>query len=182
MGGPCRADQAEGGVLSGSRPGLADSVVPPEAYQELIAYLKRVDTVLPEILDVHPIHTMYNREAIVPPQCYTRTEARYNPCYVCHQDTIEGRENVMNDADLQEDYSFSELGMTNHWQNLFEDRSERVAAIEDEEILEYIDQDNYSELPARLRETGFRGWIPDLENLQLGEAAFDGEGFAKDGS
>ena len=41
-------------------------------------------------------------------------ENTYNPCYVCHQDKLPERENVMNDADLQEAYSFSELGETNH--------------------------------------------------------------------
>jgi hypothetical protein len=114
--------------------------------------------------------------------CYTRTEIRNNPCYVCHQDGIEGRENVMNDADLQEAYSFSDVGMTNQWKNLFEDRSDRVKAISDREILDYIAGDNYSELPSRLREAGFKGWIPDLKNLHLGKDAFDGQGFAKDGS
>jgi hypothetical protein len=101
---------------------------------------------------------------------------------VCHQDHIEGRENRMNDGDLQEAYSFSDLGMTNHWKNLFEDRTARVAAISDGEILNYISEDNYSELPSRLRDKNFKGWIPDLKNLHLGAAAFDKHGFARDGS
>lgn len=144
--------------------------------------LRASDRVLAPAPDVHPIHFMANREATVPPQCYTRTEARYNPCYVCHQDAIEGRENVMNDGDLQEAYSFSDLGMTNQWSNLFRDRSKLVAAITDERILRYIAGDNYSELPGRLREANFKGWIPDLRDLQLGAAAFDEHGFARDGS
>jgi hypothetical protein len=37
-------------------------------------------------------------------------------------------------------------------------------------------------LAARLEAIDFKGWIPDLKNLQLGAAAFDSEGFAKDGS
>ena len=157
--------------------------VDPEAIRvQLIDYLRTHDTVLPPAPEIHPKRFMSNPEAVVPAQCYTLTEARHNPCYVCHQDPIEGRENVMGDGDLQRDYSFSDLGMTNHWQNLFEDRSERIAAIPDGEILAYIDEDNYSELPGRLREAGFEGWIPDLEDLQLGAGAFDEHGFAKDGS
>jgi hypothetical protein len=138
--------------------------------------------VLPPTPKEHPAGVMFNAEAVVPSQCYTRTEARSNPCYVCHQDAIEGRENVMNDADLQQAYSFSDVGMTNHWRNLFEDRSARAARISDAEILAYIAGDNYSELPGRLREAGFQGYVPDLQNLHLGAAAFDEQGFARDGS
>ncbi len=151
-------------------------------YQQILDSLKTSDSVLPQLPAAAPVHTLYNAEGVVPPMCYTRTEIRNNPCYVCHQDTIDGRENVMNDADLQEAYSFSDVGMTNQWKNLFEDRSDRVKAISDREILDYIAGDNYSELPSRLREAGFKGWIPDLKNLHLGKDAFDGQGFAKDGS
>ena len=151
-------------------------------FQELLDHLKTLDGVLPMVPDTHPINTLFNAEAVVPPQCYTRTEARANPCYVCHQDHLPGRENRMNDRDLQAAYSFSDVGMTNHWKNLFEDRTARVAAISDDEIRRYISEDNYSELAGRLREAGFEGYIPDLKGLQLGAAAFDEEGFAKDGS
>ncbi len=151
-------------------------------YEQILKTLRESDAVLPQLPQVAPVHTLSNAEAVVPPQCYTRTEALNNPCYVCHQDSIDGRENVMNDADLQEAYSFSDVGMTNHWKNLFEDRSARTAKISDEEILEWIAADNYSELPSRLREAGFGGWIPDLKNLHLGDGAFDEQGFAKDGS
>jgi hypothetical protein len=162
---------------------LAQSA-PAESWttERFIALLRASDSVLAPEPGVHPIHIMANREATVPPQCYTRTEARYNPCYVCHQDAIEGRENVMNDGDLQEAYSFSDLGMTNQWKNLFHDRSDRVAAVADERILRYIAEDNYSELPGRLRAANFEGWIPDLRDLHLGAAAFDEHGFARDGS
>ena len=95
---------------------------------------------------------------------------------------VQGRENTMEDADLQRTYSFSEVGMTNHWKNLFEDRSDREAAISDEQILDWIDQDNYGELASRLRTVGFKGWIPDLRNLAEAADAFDDEGFALDGS
>jgi len=151
-------------------------------HDQIIESLKSSDSVLPEMPDIYPVRTVYNREGVVPPQCYTKTQGFYNPCYVCHQDGLVDRENLMDDADLQIDYSFSDLGQTNHWKNLFEDRSERVAKISDKEILDYIEADNYSELAGRLKEAGFEGWIPDMENLHLGAEAFDSEGFAKDGS
>lgn len=158
----------------------ADEPVPFHA--KILQSLLQSDDVMPPVPDTHPINTLYNAEGVVPSQCYTRTEARTNACYVCHQDHIEGRENHMNDGDLQEAYRFSDLGMTNHWKNLFEDRTTRIAAISDEEILNYISEDNYSELPSRLHEKKFKGWIPDLKNLHLGAEAFDQYGFAKDGS
>ncbi|MDQ8201871.1 hypothetical protein [Pelagicoccus sp. SDUM812003] len=153
-----------------------------DPYERLIQMLRSSGDVIPPKLQGHPVANLYNREAIVPPQCYTRTEGYFNPCYVCHQEEIPDRENTMNDDDLQADYSFSDLGKTNHWKNLFEDRSERTASISDEEILAYINDDNYSELADRLVVSRFEGWIPDLDNLQEGAAAFDENGFARDGS
>ncbi|MCG8316641.1 MAG: hypothetical protein MI976_25790, partial [Pseudomonadales bacterium] len=155
---------------------------PLPLYEQVVAMLLGSDEVIAPRPKVYPVQTVYNREAIIPPMCYTRTESKNNPCYVCHQDALPGRENVMNDADLQEAYSFSDLGMTNHWHNLFKDRSDRVAAITDADILEWVNTDNYSELAPRLREYGFNGWIPDLQNLHLAADAFDEQGFAKDGS
>lgn len=170
-------------LLAGSLLGIscaAAEEVP--LHEQILQTLRTSDDVLPPLPKVAPVYTLSNAEAVVPPQCYTRTEVLNNPCYVCHQEAIEGRENVMNDGDLQEAYSFSDVGMTNHWQNLFEDRSARIAAISDKDIIDWIRGDNYSELPSRLRQAGFKGWIPDLQNLQLGPAAFDEHGFAKDGS
>lgn len=151
-------------------------------YKQVLALLKDSDSVKPKELKAHPVSTMYNREAIIPPQCYTKTEGKYNPCYVCHQDAIPERENVMNDADIQQAYSFSDVGLTNHWKNLFEDRSKKIASISDSAILDWINQDNYSELEKRLKDSGFKGWIPDIKNLHLAADAFDQQGFAKDGT
>lgn len=151
-------------------------------YQQTLAALRRYDSVRPQMPNAHPVATVFNREAIIPPQCYTRTEGQYNPCYVCHQNAIPNRENVMNDGDLQEAYSFSDVGMTNHWSNLFEDRRARVDAISDQAISEWVNRENYSSLSERLQQADFKGWIPDLKNLQLGADAFDEYGFAKDGS
>jgi hypothetical protein len=162
---------------------IAAAADAPPLHEQLLAMLRDGDTAVPRYLpDVHPVRTVFNTEAIIPPQCYTRTEGQFNPCYVCHQSPIRGRENVMSDGALQVAYSFSDVGMTNHWENLFEDRTEAVAAISDAEILDWVDQDNYSSLPDRLREAGFEGWIPDLDNLELAAAAFDEDGFALDGS
>ncbi len=169
-------------ALSSSKAMGSESERPEALYFQILNSLQENNGAIPETPDAHPVSTVYNREAIVPPQCYTKTEGFFNPCYVCHQNAIEGRENVMNDMHLQAAYSFSDLGTTNHWENLFEDRTERVSEISDEEILEYIDQDNYTDLAQRLREAGFEGWIPDLQNLHLGPEAFDKQGFAKDGS
>lgn len=130
----------------------------------------------------HPGYAVFNPEAPIPPQCYTRIEGRFNPCYVCHQNHVPGRENTMNDGVQQLAYNFSDVGLENHWSNLFEDRTERVAAISDEAILDWIGQDNYSALPGRLRDVGFKGWIPDLADLEKGAAAFDEYGLARDGS
>ena len=155
----------------------------PALHETLLEYLRdNTDVTLSFRPDLHPIQTVFNGEAIIPPQCYTRTEGQFNPCYVCHQSPVPGRENTMNDGLLQVEYSFSDVGMTNRWANLFEDRSAAVAEISDDDILDWVRQDNYSQLAGRLEQSGFDGWIPDLENLQLAAAAFDDEGFALDGS
>lgn len=125
----------------------------------------------------------YNPEAPVTAMCYTSIEGRYNPCYVCHQDNDDpARPNFMQDGVLQKAYAFSDAGMTNHWTNLFVDRSAEVAAISDAEIRDWIDGDNYSGLEARLAEAGFKGWIPDLSGYQDAADAFDDDGLARDGS
>ena len=152
------------------------------SHEDVVAMLREGSRVVPQRPPVHPLHTVYNREAVIPPMCYTRTEGQHNPCYVCHQSRVPGRPNEMDDFALQLAYSFSEVGLTNHWRNLFEDRSTRVAAISDEAILAWLSRDNYSGLDDRLREADFGGYVPDLENLQLAAAAFDEEGFARDGS
>ncbi|WP_308364287.1 MULTISPECIES: hypothetical protein [unclassified Microbulbifer] len=174
------AEPAEGAVIG--KPAADPAGMHKPLHEAMLELLRKNDAVVPEALDVYPYTALYNREAIIPPQCYTRTEEKHNPCYVCHQNTIAERENRMSDGELQLAYSFSDIGMTNHWRNLFEDRRERVSAISDEEILDWINEDNYSALAPRLRAAGFEGWIPDLENLEQGAAAFDEQGLAKDGS
>ena len=151
-------------------------------YQKMIKALQSSDAVLPSHPPVHPLKTVYNREAIIPPMCYTKTQRKHNPCYVCHQNALPKRENTMNDGQLQRAYSFSDQGMRNHWKNLFEDRRERIKTISDEAISTWVKEDNYSELAPRLETANFKGWIPDLADLQQGASAFHENGFAKDGS
>ena len=89
-------------------------------------------------------NSLPNREGGVPPQCYTRTGARSNPCWVCH--TQKNGRNLMDDWELQAKYDFSAVGKTNHWSNLFKDRRPAIARISDAQALDYIRQDNYTPL------------------------------------
>ena len=128
---------------------------------------------------------IFNDEAPVPPQCYTKTEGRHNPCVTCHQNydrRAQDRLNELDDGALQGEYSFSDVGETNHWTNLAVDRSAWLSQVGDKTIEEYIDTDNYSSLDGRLRAAKFKGFVPDLEDYHLGPKAFDERGLARDGS
>ncbi|NJK31850.1 MAG: hypothetical protein HC927_05210, partial [Deltaproteobacteria bacterium] len=120
-----------------------------------------------------------NLEAPIPPQCYTKTDNRANPCWVCHAPARFP--NAMVDWELQANYDFSEFGKVNRWKNLFVDRREAIAQISDEEILAWIREDNYEPLRqyfVALPASEYSGFRPDLK---FGEG-FDDEGFARDGS
>lgn len=120
-----------------------------------------------------------NFEATVPPACYTKTSGISNPCWVCH--TTGHRENHLVDFRLQEEYAFSDVALTNHWSHLFEDRSEAMEEISDDEIRAWIAGDNYTPLRRALADVPrdeYPGFRPDLDF----EAGFDDEGFARDGS
>ena len=149
-----------------------------------------LDFVLPEVAVEERVEvgqfSLRNEEAPVPPQCYTKTEGVHNPCYTCHQrysdrDTVY-RSNKLDDGSIQGAYAFSDIGVHNHWSNLFLDKTDWVAQISDEQILNYIDQDNYSGLRESLQESGWEGFVPDLKNFENAAAAFDDNGFALDGS
>lgn len=128
--------------------------------------------------------TTYNAEAVIPPQCYTKHDNEFNPCMTCHQTyDYRSRPNSMNDGGLQQEYAFSDVGLVNHWSNLFEDRSQRMAEISDQDAIDYIYTDNYSTLIEQLQETSdWSGPIPAIDNYELGAEAFDEQGFALDGS
>lgn len=147
-------------------------------------------TALPAVAEMDRVEvserTITNLEATVPPQCYTKTEGIHNPCYVCHQNydnrKTNYRMNQLDDGGIQGGYLFSDIGVTNHWQNLFKDRGDWIKMISDETILSYINEDNYSALQTRLAQSEWTGFIPDLEDYHLSAAAFDSRGIAKDGS
>lgn len=126
---------------------------------------------------------IYNPEAVIPPQCYTRTDGKNNPCYVCHQTYTDDRPNVMKDVYLQGLYDFSDAGMTNSWKNLFKDRSEEIKNIPDDQILNWVNTDNYSDWVEResLRKESAAPPM-FLENLADPVKAFDERGVARDGS
>ncbi|MGH8507040.1 MAG: hypothetical protein ACRETM_13940 [Stenotrophobium sp.] len=118
-----------------------------------------------------------NREALVPPQCYTKTEGKSNPCWVCH--TSKNGKNEMDDWHLQVKYAFSDVGKINHWTNLFAAPVSKAIHISDQQVLGYIRQNNY--LPLRLElqnRQDYPGWRPDLDF----SAGFDPDGIARDGS
>lgn len=127
----------------------------------------------------------YNPESVIPPQCYTQTEGKNNPCYVCHQSyhSDEARTNMMGDGDLQGNYEFSDVGMTNSWRNLFVDRTEKIEAISDEAITSWVNIDNYKIFVDKLEENkSWKGEIPKLDQLAYPARAFNENGLAKDGS
>ena len=118
-----------------------------------------------------------NLEAGVPAACYTKTEGRHNPCWVCH--TQSDFPNTTSDWTLQTEYAFSSEGRENRWTNLFKDRRAEIATIGDAEILAYIRTDNYGALrEAMAKVEGYAGFRPDLDI----EAGFDAQGFARDGT
>ncbi|EWH09646.1 hypothetical protein DS2_11778 [Catenovulum agarivorans DS-2] len=125
---------------------------------------------------------IYNPESVIPPQCYTDTQGKNNPCYVCHQSYSDGRPNVMNDGALQGTYAFSEVGESNSWQNLFVDRQKQINQIKDGFIANYVNQDNYTPFIESLKSQNWQGIIPEIKNLPAADKAFAKHGIAKDGS
>lgn len=140
------------------------------------------------------VETLKNKAAYLTPQCYTKTKVASgpaaNPCFTCH---VQARApNFVEDADLQQEYSFAEYALTNHWTNLFEDRSAKVAKISDEEIWRYVRSSNYftednklalvqrlAQLPKEWDDNGdgrWNGYTPDCY------FNFDAEGFDRDAS
>lgn len=127
----------------------------------------------------------YNPESVIPPQCYTKTDGVNNPCYVCHQTSLDANNpNIMNDGGLQGNYEFSDVGLTNSWKNLFKDRTEAIKAISDEEIQSWVNADNYSEWLKSLdsQPSTAPAQAMRIANLAYPDQAFDQDGFAKDGS
>jgi hypothetical protein len=128
---------------------------------------------------------VYNHETVIPPQCYTKTDGINNPCYACHQTNTDdkARSNKMNDGSLQGEYQFSDLGVTNHWKNLFVDRRPLIKEISDQQIQHWVKQDNYTDfIEKQQSDKSWRGENTPIKNLPYPERAFDKKGLAKDGS
>ncbi|WDE08081.1 hypothetical protein SG34_000130 [Thalassomonas viridans] len=128
---------------------------------------------------------VYNAEAVIPPQCYTKTDGVNNPCFACHQSygKEKTRTNMMRDGDLQGAYEFSDLGVTNHWKNLFVNRRPLIDKISDASIKDWITTDNYSALIAKLKnDPGWQGEITPIANLPYPDKAFNEFGLANDQS
>lgn len=86
------------------------------------------------------------RATYITSMCYTKTkdeksENISNPCYSCH--TKGQIPNYYNDSNLQQEYNFPQEVRKNPFSNLFRDRSNQVAQITDQEILDYIKTSNY---------------------------------------
>lgn len=169
---------------TGSTGGTEDSVVTPPVPTgpELPAVVPYPNGYDPLALATALGDQTGNPEAPIPSQCYTKTDGISNPCYTCHT-TLNGR-NEMMDWQLQQEYAFSDVGLVNHWTNLFEDRSAAIAQISDEEALTYVRQDNYTALVEHFRELDdYVGWRPEIEGLAAArDVAFDEDGFARDGT
>lgn len=153
--------------------------------------LKVNDSLLPNvdqsIIITPTANGSLNEEAPIPPQCYTKTEGVNNPCYTCHQtypttDNNHYRVNIRNDGANQGIYTFSDEGEINSWKNLFVNRQKWINQITNEQITQYVDQDNYSKLSDNLQGKDWQGFIPDLKNYHLASEAFKNNGLAKDGS
>jgi hypothetical protein len=118
-----------------------------------------------------------NPEASVPPMCYTATDGLANPCWVCH--TAATGRNYHTDWDVQVEYRFSDAAKANYWSNLFVDRQQFIASVADDDMLEYVRQDNYAPLRQALASrSGYPGYVPDLDLA----AGFADDGLARDGS
>ena len=141
---------------------------------------RRSQTYDPLVVALASIDSVVNKEATIPPQCYTKTtgdEGLSNPCWTCH--TQPRGDNHRTDWPLQESYDVSDFARTNQWQNLFVDRRAAVEKISDAEALAHIREDNYTPLRLALaNQPDYPGFIPDLDFRQ----GFDAEGFARDGS
>ena len=170
------AGLACGGDRKSSREAQAERATKPNPNPQAEAKVESYD---PLAAARASLGKLDNREAPIPPQCYTKTEGRANPCWVCHAPSHFP--NSMHDWDLQESYAFSDAGKVNYWTNLFVDRRAAIAQISDAEILEWIRTDNYAPLRdaiAAVPADDYRGYRPDLDFA----AGFDEQGFARDGS
>lgn len=84
--------------------------------------------------------------AYISQMCYTKTlddqGKAHNPCFSCHNQN-KTPNYVMGDAELQAAYDFPEPALENPFLNHFKDFTPIIEKISDQEIIEYINTDNY---------------------------------------
>jgi hypothetical protein len=116
-----------------------------------------------------------NRTVYLTSQCYTKTEAEdgslHNPCFTCH--ILPDQPNFLNDSDLQLELTFPQRALNNPFINLFEDRTSRVAAISDDEILDYVGTDNYKAADGTIMLKALLEELPDNWDIE-GDGHWDG--------
>ncbi|MCK5831048.1 MAG: hypothetical protein KAH20_12190 [Methylococcales bacterium] len=136
--------------------------------------------------------SLHNKTAYIPPQCYTKTEDKqgnlHNPCFSCH--TQAKRPNFINDSNLQQTYRFTDTARKNPWHNLFKDRSQAVAQISDESMIQYIRKSNYFDEQGLIKLTKKLNHVPknwDYDHNRYWDGFtpdvwfnFDSEGFDHD--
>jgi len=160
----------------------SESVAPVTAREQ--AYPYRPGDDIPAMAYIEH-KQVYNAESVIPPQCYTKTDGVNNPCFACHQSygQEKTRTNTMLDGDLQGEYEFSDLGVTNHWKNLFVNRRPMIAKISDASIKAWIATDNYSALITKLsNDPDWRGEVTPIADLPYPDKAFNEFGLANDNS
>jgi hypothetical protein len=118
-------------------------------------------------------------EAVIPSQCYARTDGGRNPCFTCH---TRGRTpNPIDDSSRQTRYPVSVTARRNAWSNSFVARSELVRRSNEKETLDWVRYDNHPQLLMTLErppnawdeddDGRFDGYVPDIA------FRFDHEGF-----
>ncbi len=116
-----------------------------------------------------------NEAAYIPAMCWTKTEDTagvvHNPCFSCH--TASAEPNYNNDQALQQSYDFPEYARTNHWSNLFKDRSTQVADISDSDILAYIRASNYLGVDSSIKIASLLAKVPSGWDFN-GNGVWDG--------
>ncbi|NLK66854.1 MAG: hypothetical protein GX282_05195 [Campylobacteraceae bacterium] len=149
-------------------------------------------------IDVTSKELINTNHSYVSSQCYTKTideknpKIVSNPCFTCHSLNKEPNF-TYEDWDVQESYDFPAPALKNPFTNLFVDRTDYIAKTSDEEILNYVRQDNYKDKDGNIilaqklnnldkswdynKNGKWDGYIPDCEYN------FDSEGFdrTKDG-
>lgn len=147
-----------------------------------------------------------NKEATIPPQCYTKTLGKYNPCYVCHQNRRnQDARNSLNDGYLQGVYAFSDWGKKNRWLNMLVGRENNNknpkpdlamtikggspeknnhSGVRSFALETYVQQDNTTGLYEHrdVNRPNKDAYTLDIKNLADPEKAFDVLGLATDGS